>query len=254
VIAVLRKELVSYFSSLLAYVVVTLFLGVSGFYFYSNLSFFLLSGGFDVARGLWQYQLHDMRQIMLTLLPLLTMRLFAEERRLGTLELLWTYPLRDVEIVLGKYLASLLVLLLMLLPTLAFPALLLQTHTSVAIGPLLAGYLGLFLLGAAFLACGILVADRQPGARGRRDLHPAAAVLGDDLERGRGRCAGAVDPAALLAVRPLLRVLPRRHRHARRHVPAAVQRGVPLLDGAGARFATLARRQVMTRDLGVTHA
>ena len=158
-IAVLRKELVSYFSSLLAYVVVTLFLGVSGFYFYSNLSFFLLSGGFDVARGLWQYQLHDMRQIMLTLLPLLTMRLFAEERRLGTLELLWTYPLRDVEIVLGKYLASLLVLLLMLLPTLAFPALLLQTHAPVAIGPLLAGYLGLFLLGAAFLACGILVSS-----------------------------------------------------------------------------------------------
>jgi len=157
VIAVIRKELVSYFSSLLAYVVITLFLGVCGFYFYSNLSFFLLSGGFDVARGLWQFQLHDMRQIMLTLLPLLTMRLFAEERRLGTLELLWTYPLRDVEIVLGKYLAALFVLILMLLPTLAFPALLLPAHAPVAIGPLLAGYLGLLLLGAAFLACGILI-------------------------------------------------------------------------------------------------
>ena len=156
-IAIIRRELVAYFSSLLAYMVVALFLGVSGFYFYSNLSFFLLSGGFDVARGLWQFQLHDMRQIMLTLLPLLTMRLFAEERRLGTLELLWTYPLRDVEIVLGKYLAALLVLLLMLVPTLAFPALLMQTHAPVAIGALLAGYLGLFLLGAAFLACGILV-------------------------------------------------------------------------------------------------
>jgi len=157
VIAIIRKELVSYFSSLLAWVVITLFLGVSGFYFYSNLSFFLLSGGFDVARGLWQFQLHDMRQIMVSLLPLLTMRLFAEERRLGTLELLWTYPLRDVEIVLGKYLASLLVLLLMLAPTLVFPALLTQTNAPVAIGALLAGYLGLFLLGAAFLACGILV-------------------------------------------------------------------------------------------------
>lgn len=156
-IAIIRKELVSYFSSLLAWVVITLFLGVSGFYFYSNLSFFLLSGGFDVARGLWQFQLHDMRQIMVSLLPLLTMRLFAEERRLGTLELLWTYPLRDVEIVLGKYLASLLVLLLMLAPTLVFPALLTQTNAPVAIGALLAGYLGLFLLGAAFLACGILV-------------------------------------------------------------------------------------------------
>jgi len=159
VIAIARRELVSYFSSLLAYVVIALFLGVTGFYFYSNLSFFLLSGGFDVARGLWQFQLHDMRQIMLTLLPLLTMRLFAEERRLGTLELLWTYPLRDVEIVLGKYLAAMLVLILMLLPTLLFPALLLPTHGPVAIGPLLAGYLGLFLLGAAFLACGILVSS-----------------------------------------------------------------------------------------------
>ena len=158
-IAIIRKELVSYFSSLLAYMVIALFLAVTGFYFYSNLSFFLLSGGFDVARGLWQFQLHDMRQIMLTLLPLLTMRLFAEERRLGTLELLWTYPLRDVEIVLGKYVASLLVLLLMLAPTLIFPALLTQTHAPVAIGALLAGYLGLFLLGAAFLACGILVSS-----------------------------------------------------------------------------------------------
>ena len=158
-IAIIRKELVSYFSSLLAYMVITLFLAVTGFYFYSNLSFFLLSGGFDVARGLWQFQLHDMRQIMLTLLPLLTMRLFAEERRLGTLELLWTYPLRDVQIVLGKYVASLLVLLLMLAPTLIFPALLTQTHAPVAIGALLAGYLGLFLLGAAFLACGILVSS-----------------------------------------------------------------------------------------------
>ena len=158
-IAIIRKELVSYFSSLLAYMVIALFLAVTGFYFYSNLSFFLLSGGFDVARGLWQFQLHDMRQIMLTLLPLLTMRLFAEERRLGTLELLWTYPLRDVQIVLGKYVASLLVLLLMLAPTLIFPALLTQTHAPVAIGALLAGYLGLFLLGAAFLACGILVSS-----------------------------------------------------------------------------------------------
>lgn len=158
-IAVVLKELVSYFSSLLAYVVIALFLAVSGFYFYSNLSFFLLSGGFDVARGLWQYQMQDMRQIMLTLLPLLTMRLFAEERRLGTLELLWTYPLRDAQLVAGKYVAALLVLMLMLLPTLAYPALLLPAHAPVAFGALVAGYVGLFLLGAAFLACGTLISS-----------------------------------------------------------------------------------------------
>lgn len=155
--AVIRKELVSYFSSLLAYVVIALFLGVSGFFFYTNLGFFLLNGGFDLVRGLWQYQFHDMRQWMLNFLPLLTMRLFAEERRLGTLELLWTYPLRDVEIVLGKYIAALLVLLLMLGGTLVYPFLLLPSHAAVPFGPLLAGYAGLFLVGAAFLACGTLI-------------------------------------------------------------------------------------------------
>ena len=156
-IAVVRKELVSYFTSLLAYMVIALFLAVSGFYFYSNLSFFLLSGGFDLTRGLWQYQFLDMRQYMLTLLPLLTMRLFAEERRLGTLELMWTYPLRDVEIVLGKYVAALLVLALMLGGTLIQPLLLLPADVTLPVGAMAAGYLGLFLLGAAFLSCGILI-------------------------------------------------------------------------------------------------
>ena len=83
--AVIRKELVSYFSSPLAYVVIATFLAVSGFLFYSNLSFFLLSGGFDLSRGLWQYQFQDMRLLLLVVVPLLTMRSFAEERRLGTL-------------------------------------------------------------------------------------------------------------------------------------------------------------------------
>jgi ABC-2 type transport system permease protein len=157
VTAVLQKELVTYFSSLLAYMVIALFFAVTGFYFYSNLSFFLLSGGFDLTRGLWQYQLLDMRQYLLTLLPLLTMRSFAEERRLGTLELLWTYPLRDTQIVLGKYLAALLVLIVMLAGTLLHPLLLLPADAALPVGALAAGYLGLFLLGAAFLSCGILI-------------------------------------------------------------------------------------------------
>ena len=50
----------------------------------------------NLALGLWQYQFFDIRQLLLVLVPLLTMRLFAEERKLGTLELLWTYPVRDL--------------------------------------------------------------------------------------------------------------------------------------------------------------
>jgi ABC-2 type transport system permease protein len=159
VTAVIRKELVSYFSSPLAYVVIATFLAVSGFLFYSNLSFFLLSGGFDLMRGLWQYQLQDMRLLLLVSVPLLTMRSFAEERRLGTLELLWTYPLRDVEIVLGKFTAALIVLALMLAGTLVHALLLLPAEADIAFAPLLAGYLGIFLLGGAFLAVGILISS-----------------------------------------------------------------------------------------------
>ncbi len=158
-IAVLRKELASWFASPLAWVVMALFLALSGFYFYTNLSFFLLNGGFDLTRGLWQYQFVDLLQRNFFLLPLVTMRLFAEERRHGTLELLWTYPLRDAQIVLGKYLAALVVFALMLAGTAIHPLLLLPAGAPVAAGPLVAGYLGLFLVGAAFLACGTFVSS-----------------------------------------------------------------------------------------------
>lgn len=156
-IAVFRKEMASAFSSPLAWVVIALFLALSGFYFYTNLSFFLLNGGFDLVRGLWQYQFVDLLQRNVFLLPLVTMRLFAEERRQGTLELLWTYPLRDVEIVLGKYLAALALFAIMLAGTLVHPVLLAPAHVAIPWGPVAAGYLGLFLVGAAFLACGLFV-------------------------------------------------------------------------------------------------
>jgi ABC-2 type transport system permease protein len=87
---------------------------------------------------------------------MLTMRLLAEERRLGTLELLWTYPLGDGAIVLGKFFACLVVLTAMLLVTATYPALLGRIH-PVDAGPVVAGYLGLVLLTAACVACGLFV-------------------------------------------------------------------------------------------------
>src|SRR5262249_38930710 len=121
VFAVGAKELVLYFTSLLFYALASIFLVLAGWLFYTNLDFYVRFGGMNLVLGLWQYQFYDMRQLLLVLVPLLTMRLFAEERRLGTLELLWTYPLRDVEIVAGKYLACLVVLGAIILPTLAYP-------------------------------------------------------------------------------------------------------------------------------------
>jgi len=157
-VAILEKELRSYFSSLLAYVVMTVFLVLSAFFFYTNLAFFITMGGFDLNRGLWQYQFHDMRLVLLLIAPLLTMRLFAEERRQGTLELLWTYPLRDVSLVGGKYGAALVVLAAMLCLTLAYPVAVALIY-PIDFGSVLVGYLGLLLLGASFLACGIFVSS-----------------------------------------------------------------------------------------------
>lgn len=155
VLAIARKELALYFGSYLFYALATIFLALAGYFFYTNLGFFVLMGGMDLPRGLWQYQLLDLQRLLLMLVPLLTMRLLAEERKLGTLELLWTYPVRDVEIVAGKFVACLCVVTLLLAATLVHPAILAAFH-PVAPGPLVAGYLGLWLLAAAFVACGLL--------------------------------------------------------------------------------------------------
>jgi ABC-2 type transport system permease protein len=156
VVGLVRKELLLYFTSFLFYVVAAIFLVLCGFLFYTNLDFYVRFGGVNLVRGLWQYQLFDMRERLLVLVPLLTMRLFAEERRAGTLELLWTYPLRDVEIIAGKFVACLAVVTLMLGATAAYPMVLSRIH-PVDPGPLVAGYLGLWLLAAAFVACGLFL-------------------------------------------------------------------------------------------------
>jgi ABC-2 type transport system permease protein len=156
--AILERELVGYFSSLLAYVVIAVFLVLSGFFFCTNLAFFITMGGSDPNRGLWLYQFLDMRLVLLLVAPLLTMRLFAEERRQGTLELLWTYPVRDVSVIAGKYVASLVVLVVMLVLALGYPVAITFLH-PVDFASVLVGYLGLLLLGASFLACGIFVSS-----------------------------------------------------------------------------------------------
>jgi ABC-2 type transport system permease protein len=156
--AILDKELRSYFSSLLAYVVMAVFLVLSAFFFYTNLAFFVTMGGFDLNRGLWQYQFHDMRLVLLLIAPLLTMRLFAEERRQGTLELLWTYPLGDASLIAAKYTAALLVLVTMLALTLLYPAAIAVIY-PIDVPSVLVGYAGLLLLGASFLACGVFVSS-----------------------------------------------------------------------------------------------
>jgi len=152
-LVICKRELRSYFGSLIAYVLLAVFLLLSGYFFYSDLIFFVLFGGYVLPTGLWQYVFMDMRLCALLVLPLVTMRLFAEERKLGTIELLWTYPVSDGAIVMGKFLAAWIFFLIMLLPTIFYH------FYHFDIGPLAAAYLGIFLLGSAFIACGLFVSS-----------------------------------------------------------------------------------------------
>jgi len=105
-----------------------------------------------------QILFNNISVILLFFTPALTMKLFAEERKTGTIELLLTSPLKDTEVVLGKFLASWLLFGMMLLLTGLFP-ILLTRFGDPDFGPISSGYLGLILLGSAFLALGVMVSS-----------------------------------------------------------------------------------------------
>jgi len=96
--------------------------------------------------------------VLLFVMPLLTMRLFSEEKKSGTIELLLTYPVTDLAVLFGKFLAAALLLLVMLAGTLPFVVLLFAIGDPDP-GTLLSGYLGLLLMGAAFMALGIFISS-----------------------------------------------------------------------------------------------
>src|SRR5437899_8811553 len=96
--------------------------------------------------------------ILLLLMPLVTMRLFAEERRSGTIELLLTYPVRDGAVLAGKYLAALALYAIMIGLTVLYPVIVVY-FARLEWGPVLTGYLGLLLWGATFIAVGVFASS-----------------------------------------------------------------------------------------------
>src|SRR5713226_7343980 len=106
-LAVTRKELRSYFAFPLVYVLSGIFLVLAGYYAYTDLVYFVtIAFARDIMQNYWNLLFTDIRLCLLLTLPFITMRLFAEERKLGTVELLYTYPLLDGEVLGGKFLAS----------------------------------------------------------------------------------------------------------------------------------------------------
>lgn len=151
ILVIAKRELQAYFSSPIAYVAIAVYLIINGFIFALDMTGMAQYG---VSPTL-QNQFSTMVFLMLMFAPVLTMRLLAEEQRMGTLEILLTSPVRDWEVVVGKFLASLGVLLLTIVITLAYAAIMLA-YGNPDKGPMAAGYLGLFLAGGALLSIGVL--------------------------------------------------------------------------------------------------
>jgi len=163
--AICKKEVKTYFTSPIAYVLITVFLVLVGFFFYS-LVWWFNNYSFQAARDpayLQQLNInqmvfsplfHNISIILLLTIPLLTMRLFAEEKKRQTDELLYTSPISVSQIIIGKYAASLFVLLVMLL-LIGILSIFTFAYGNPEFVPILNGYLGLFLMGAAFIAVGI---------------------------------------------------------------------------------------------------
>lgn len=153
--ALVWRELIAYFSSPLAYVVMTAFLFINGYVFWLIVAYLndprtqamaplkLLFGG---TIFFWLY--------LLFVVPVITMRLLAEERRSGTLEVLLTSPVSEAQVVIAKFLSALVFYIVLWFPTLAYVAIL-ASYSQLDWGPVAAGYLGIALLGCMFLSIGL---------------------------------------------------------------------------------------------------
>ena len=156
ILAVCTKELYTYFVSPIAYFVCFVFTAILGFLF--SLLLISTSGQAGTGTQVMGTIFGNMAIILLFFTPVLTMKLFAEERKSGTIELLLTSPITDGQVVLGKFLASWTLLLIMLGLTLFFP-LLAQRFGPLDSGVLLSGYFGVILIGSSFLALGVLMSS-----------------------------------------------------------------------------------------------
>ncbi len=169
---IFQKELRSYFNSPIAFVIITIFLIISGYFFYnifatfSTISFQAMTNAI-LARQYNQLNITEMvvrpffaniSLFMLIMLPMLTMRIFSEEKKSGTIELLLTYPVKDSEVILGKFAGCMGIFTIMILLTL--PCIfLIELFGEPELGVVVSGYVGLFCMGAAFISLGIFASS-----------------------------------------------------------------------------------------------
>ena len=159
---IFKREFKSYFVSPIAYIVISIFLLIIGWLFFST---FFLSGqasmyGYTLCCGclmlVFAAEFFTLLPITFAfIIPAVTMRLFSEEMNVGTYEILLTLPVTFRDIIVGKFLAAVAFVSIMLLPTI-FYAISITTLGQLDWGPVIGGYIGALLLGAAFCAIGLL--------------------------------------------------------------------------------------------------
>lgn len=151
-LAITAREIQAYFVSPIAYIFTAAFLIITSIFFAWYIS--------DPrgSEATMRYMFSPMTTLFLFISPMLTMRLLAEEQRSGTIELLLTSPVRDWEVVLGKYLGAIVLVLVILALTLYYPFVMFR-YGNPDLGPIVSGYLGLFLLTACLLALGLLASS-----------------------------------------------------------------------------------------------
>ncbi len=166
VFAIAGKELRSYFASPVGYILIGIFVLLTGMFFYAFLNSFLeqsqrmaMGGGtVNVNEMMIRGVFHNMAIITLFVMPMVTMRTYAEEKRSGTIELLMTSPITDVQILLGKFLGALALFAAMLLVTTIDIAILFRLGNP-EWKPVLVGYFGMLLMGGCFLSVGLLISS-----------------------------------------------------------------------------------------------
>jgi ABC-2 type transport system permease protein len=145
-----KKELKSYFDSPIAYIIITIFLLISGWFFFSDL--------FLVNQATLRNLFGIIPFIFMFFIPAITMRLLSEEKKSGTIEILLTLPVKDHQIILGKFLAGMILISVAVILTLTY-AFTLSGLGNLDFGSVVSGYLGLILLGATYLSIGIFTSS-----------------------------------------------------------------------------------------------
>jgi len=167
VLAIADREVRAYFASPIAYILIGFFLLPFGVFFYLYLDNFLKQGmqmaqygggSLSINQQVIRGVLQNASVIILFIMPMITMRTYSEEKRSGTIELLLTSPVKDVEIILGKFFGALGLYATILFVTLLYMGILFY-YGNPEWRPLISGYLGLLLMGGAFIAIGLLISS-----------------------------------------------------------------------------------------------